>query len=119
MEGEHRSIAANGITLDVLEAGGGFPVILCHGFPELAYSWRHQVRALAAAGYRVIAPNQRGYDGSSKPVAIEAYDLDSLAGDVAGLMDALNIEKAVVIGHDWGSPVVWHTALPTRNGCKP
>jgi len=111
MDSARRQVQANGITLEVTEAGTGFPVILCHGFPELAYSWRHQVRALSAAGYRVIAPDQRGYGRSSKPEAIDAYDLDSLAADVVGLMDALGIEKAVVVGHDWGSPVVSHVAL--------
>lgn len=111
MQGERRIIPTNGITLEVTEAGQGFPVVLCHGFPELAYSWRHQVPALAGAGYRVIAPNQRGYGQSSRPEAMEAYDLDALAKDILGLLDALAIEKAVIVGHDWGSPVVSHVAL--------
>ena len=102
---------ADDVRLRVYQAGQGFPVVLLHGFPELAYSWRHQVPFLAEHGYRVITPDQRGYGGSSRPEAIEAYDLDSLAGDVASLIDALGEEQAVVIGHDWGSPVAWHTAL--------
>lgn len=108
---ETRQIATNGITLAVTEAGAGFPVLLCHGFPELAYSWRHQLPALAAAGYHAIAPDQRGYGGSSRPEAVEAYDLDSLVADLVGLLDALGEEKAVIVGHDWGGPVVWHMAL--------
>lgn len=111
MDGKVSFVETNGVTLEVTEAGSGFPVILCHGFPELAYSWRHQVPALAEAGYRVIAPNQRGYGRSSRPGAIEAYNLDSLAGDIVGLMETLGLERAVVVGHDWGSPVVSHVAL--------
>ncbi|OAI39898.1 hypothetical protein AYO38_06650 [bacterium SCGC AG-212-C10] len=106
-----RDIDTNGVTLRVLEAGSGFPVVLLHGYPELAYSWRHQIPALAEAGYHVIVPDQRGYGGSSRPEEIEAYDLDTLAADVAGLLDALGEAKAVVIGHDWGAPVAWHFAL--------
>jgi pimeloyl-ACP methyl ester carboxylesterase len=104
-------IATNGVRLRVIEAGEGFPVVLCHGFPELAYSWRHQIEALSQAGYHVIAPDQRGYGGSSRPEAVEAYDLDALAADVVGLLDALSLPEAVLVGHDWGSPVVWHAAL--------
>ncbi|MBI5947062.1 MAG: alpha/beta hydrolase [Chloroflexi bacterium] len=106
-----RFIETNGVRLHVAEAGTGFPVILCHGFPELSYSWRHQIPVLAAAGYHVLAPDQRGYGESSRPATVEAYDLDSLAGDLVGLLHAIGEEKAVVIGHDWGSPVVWHAAL--------
>jgi len=106
-----RIIEANGQRLRCFEAGSGFPVILCHGFPELAYSWRHQFAPLAEAGFHVIAPDQRGYGGSSGPEAIEAYDLDSLAGDIMGILDALGEPRAVLIGHDWGAPVVWHAAL--------
>ncbi|MBA4180640.1 MAG: epoxide hydrolase [Anaerolinea sp.] len=108
---ERLLIPTNGAEIETFVAGSGPAIVLCHGFPELAYSWRHQVPALVDAGYRVILPNQRGYGGSSRPEAVEAYDLDSLAGDVAGLLDALDERQAVLIGHDWGAPVVWHAAL--------
>lgn len=102
---------APGIELEVFEAGSGPPVVLLHGFPELAYSWRHQVGPLVAAGYRVIVPNQRGYGASSSPAEVEAFDLESLAADVAALIRRAGDSPAVVIGHDWGAPVAWHTAL--------
>lgn len=108
---ERKIVRTAGAELEVWDAGAGPAVVLLHGFPELAYSWRHQVHALAAAGFRVIAPNQRGYGQSSRPHDIEAYDIDALASDVVGLMDALGVEQGVVIGHDWGAPVAWHTAL--------
>ncbi len=106
-----RTVATNGVELHVLEAGEGFPVVLAHGFPELAYSWRHQIPALAAAGYRVIAPDQRGYGRSSRPEAIEDYDIVHLTGDLLGLLDELGEERAVFVGHDWGSMVVWQMSL--------
>lgn len=99
-----------GIALSVYDVGSGPAVLLCHGFPELAYSWRHQIAALAAAGFRVIAPDQRGYGGSDAPESIEAYDLEHLTGDLIGLLDALGVERAIVAGHDWGGFVSW--ALP-------
>ncbi|OBK20973.1 epoxide hydrolase [Mycobacterium asiaticum] len=99
--------------LRVVEAGDrGAPVVLlCHGFPELAYSWRHQIPALADAGYHVLAPDQRGYGGSSQPKAIEAYDMHHLTGDLVGLLDDVGAERAVWIGHDWGAMVVWNAPL--------
>jgi pimeloyl-ACP methyl ester carboxylesterase len=106
-----RMVSTNGVRLSVTEAGSGYPVVLCHGFPELAYSWRHQLRALAAAGYHAMAPDQRGYGGSERPKAVESYDIEALAGDVIRLLDAVGEKAAVLIGHDWGSPVVWHAAL--------
>jgi pimeloyl-ACP methyl ester carboxylesterase len=106
-----RVIEANGIRLSVTEAGEGPAVVLCHGFPELAYSWRHQLPALAAAGFRAIAPDQRGYGGSARPEAVEAYDIHHLTGDLVGLLDALGLERAVFVGHDWGGIVVWMMAL--------
>lgn len=109
--GPHRRVRANGIDLAIWEAGEGFPVVLCHGFPELAYSWRHQLPALAAAGYHAIAPDQRGYGLSSRPADVAAYDAAHLTGDLAGLLDALGLERAVFCGHDWGGIVVWHMAL--------
>ena len=99
-----------GITLSVHEAGEGPAVVLCHGFPELAYSWRHQIGALADAGFRAIAPDQRGYGESDRPEKIEDYDLGRLTADMAGLLDALGIERAVFAGHDWGGFVAW--AMP-------
>jgi pimeloyl-ACP methyl ester carboxylesterase len=98
------------VTLSVHEAGEGPAVVLCHGFPELAYSWRHQVSALADAGFRAIAPDQRGYGGSSIPEKIEDYDVEHLSGDMVALLDALDIDKAVFVGHDWGGFVAW--AMP-------
>jgi pimeloyl-ACP methyl ester carboxylesterase len=104
-------VTANGIRLAVYEEGQGFPVLLCHGFPELAYSWRHQLPALAAAGFRAIAPDQRGYGRSERPQPVEAYGIHSLCGDLVGLLDALDLERAVFCGHDWGGLVVWSAAL--------
>lgn len=104
-------IQTNGINMEVFEQGEGYPVILAHGFPELAFSWRFQMPVLADAGYRAIAPNQRGYGETDKPNAIEAYDIRHLCGDMAGLMDAFGLEKAIFVGHDWGGPVVWNMPL--------
>ncbi|WP_431233990.1 alpha/beta fold hydrolase [Mycolicibacterium psychrotolerans] len=104
------------VRLRVLEAGdrGAPVVVLAHGFPELAYSWRHQIPVLADAGYHVLAPDQRGYGGSSAPEAVEAYDIHHLTGDLVALLDSEvggGAAQAVFIGHDWGAMVVWHTAL--------
>ena len=108
---QHRFAEANGIRIHYVEQGQGFPVILLHGFPELWYSWRHQIPALAAAGLRAIAPDLRGYGETDKPDALEEYDIEQLAGDLTGLMDALGIDKAVVAGHDWGGLIAWPAAL--------
>jgi pimeloyl-ACP methyl ester carboxylesterase len=110
-EPSHRTIATNGVELHVTEAGEGPLVVLAHGFPELAYSWRHQIPALAAAGYHVVAPDQRGYGRSSRPDAIEAYDIHHLTADLLGVLDALGEQQAVFVGHDWGSFVVSHQAV--------
>lgn len=99
-----------GIELSVAEAGSGPAVVLCHGFPELAFSWRHQIAPLAAAGYRVIVPDMRGYGDSSVPEPIEDYDVLSLCGDMTGLLDALGEQSAIFIGHDWGAFLVWQMA---------
>ena len=106
---EPRMIRTNGIDMAVYEMGpkDGLPVVLCHGFPELAYSWRHQLPALAKAGYRAIAPDQRGYGRTSRPEAVADYDMPHLTGDLTGLLDALGLKKAVFAGHDWGGIVVW------------
>ncbi|WP_217696716.1 alpha/beta fold hydrolase [Mycobacterium sp. GA-1841] len=108
-----RLVETNGVTLKVTEAGerGNPVVVLAHGFPELAYSWRHQIPALAAAGYHVLAPDQRGYGGSSRPDGIEAYNIMALTADIAGLLDDVGAEKAVLVGHDWGSPVATNFPL--------
>ena len=108
---KHRGDTVRPITLSCHEAGEGPAVVLCHGFPELAYSWRHQFPALLGAGFRAIAADGRGYGGSDAPEEVEAYDLESLCGDLVGLLDALEIERAVLVGHDWGGILVW--AMPT------
>ncbi len=95
------------ITLSTHELGSGPAVVFCHGFPDLAYGWRHQLPAVAAAGFRAIAPDQRGYGGSSAPPAVADYGLTELCGDLVGLLDALEIERAIFVGHDWGGFVVW------------
>ena len=97
------SVDGQQVDLHLLEAGDQGPlVVLAHGFPELAWSWRHQLPALAAAGYRVVAPDQRGYGGSTRPEAVEDYDILHLTGDLIGLLDELGEDKAIFIGHDWG-----------------
>ncbi len=106
-----RFVDTNGIRMAVYEQGKGTPVVFSHGFPELAYSWRDQIPALARAGFRAIAPDQRGYGKTSCPEDIAAYDIHHLCGDLAGLLDALEIDKAVFCGHDWGGLVVWQMAL--------
>jgi pimeloyl-ACP methyl ester carboxylesterase len=105
------TISTNGIDMHIVEAGEGPPVVLCHGFPELSYSWRHQLPALAAAGYRAVAPDQRGYGRTSRPEEPEAYDILHLTDDLLGLLDALGEDQATFVGHDWGSIVVWNLAL--------
>ena len=110
-EFKHQFVQTNGIRMHTAEAGTGYPVVLCHGFPELWFSWRHQLNALAAAGFRAIAPDQRGYGETDAPAAIEAYTQKQLVGDLVGMLDALGIEKAVVVGHDWGGAVAWNAAM--------
>jgi pimeloyl-ACP methyl ester carboxylesterase len=107
----HRIVPANGIDMHIAEEGAGPPVVLCHGFPELWYSWRHQIPALAGAGYHVIAVDMRGYGDTSAPPDVEAYDVLELGADLVGLLDALGEEQAVFVGHDWGADVVWKLAL--------
>jgi len=109
----HLNLQTNGITLHVVEAGpeNGQLVILLHGFPEFWYGWRYQIEALAAAGFRVLAPDQRGYNLSDKPKSVRDYNLDQLAADVVGLIDAAGREKAFLVGHDWGGAAAWWTAV--------
>jgi pimeloyl-ACP methyl ester carboxylesterase len=108
---EHREIDANGVRLHVAMQGRGPAVLLCHGFPESWYSYRHQLPALAEAGLLALAPDMRGYGRSERPEASDQYTLMHLVGDMMGLLDALSIESAVIVGHDWGAPVAWHAAL--------
>jgi pimeloyl-ACP methyl ester carboxylesterase len=105
-----RQVATNGISLNVVEHGEGPLVVFCHGFPELGFSWRHQVVALAGAGYRTLTPDLRGYGGSSRPSAIEDYDILTLCADLTGLLDEAGADDAVFVGHDWGAGVVWQLA---------
>ena len=108
---ESTRIATNGIELSTHIMGDGDPIILCHGFPEIAYSWRHQLPALAAAGYQAIAPNQRGYAGSSQPPNVTDYDIFHLIDDLCGLLDRFGQEQALFVGHDWGALLLWQMAL--------
>lgn len=111
----HRFVDVGGFNVHIAEAGAGTGplVVLLHGFPECWYSWRHQIIALAAAGYHVVAPDQRGYGRTGEPPkpGVESYSMLHLVGDVIGLIDAIGADQAVVAGHDWGAPVAWNTAL--------
>jgi pimeloyl-ACP methyl ester carboxylesterase len=107
----HRTVDANGIRLHFAEQGEGPLVVLCHGFPESWYSWRHQLPALSAAGFHAVAVDMRGYGQSDRPQAIDQYTLLHLVGDMVGLLDALGVQQAAIAGHDWGAPVAWHAAL--------
>jgi pimeloyl-ACP methyl ester carboxylesterase len=113
VEVEHVFVDAGEIRMHAAVAGpvDGRAVLLCHGFPESWYSWRHQLQALAAAGYRVIAPDQRGYGQTDAPPEVRSYSQVHLVGDLVGLLDGLGIGSATVVGHDWGAPVAWHAAL--------
>jgi pimeloyl-ACP methyl ester carboxylesterase len=106
-----QQIETNGIRLRTVVEGKGPLVILLHGWPQCWYLWRHQIDPLVAAGFQVAVPDQRGYGGSDKPAEIEAYNIIELTNDVVGIADALGHERFIVVGHDWGAPVAWHTAL--------
>ncbi|HEY7311639.1 MAG TPA: alpha/beta hydrolase [Gemmataceae bacterium] len=108
---QHRETSVNGIRLHYVEAGSGPLVVLLHGFPEFWYSWRHQIPALAAAGFRVLAPDLRGYNLSDKPPGVSAYRVEVLLEDVAGLIHRVGEEKASIAGHDWGGVLVWFFAM--------
>ena len=108
---QSRTVQTATIAQHVWEAGSGPLVIFCHGFPELGWSWRHQVEALAKAGFRAVAPDMRGYGGTDAPDGVEAYTIFNLVGDMVALVQALGETRAVVVGHDWGAPVAWHCAL--------
>ena len=107
----HRTIATNGIDMHIAEAGSGPLVVLCHGFPESWYSWRHQLSTVADAGYHVVAPDQRGYGQTDAPAEVDEYTQFHLVGDIVGLVQALGERQAVIVGHDWGAPVAWNAAL--------
>jgi pimeloyl-ACP methyl ester carboxylesterase len=106
-----RTISANGIDIFLLEQGEGPLVVLCHGWPELSYSWRHQIPALAAAGFHVAAPDMRGFGRTGAPADINAYSIFDQVGDMVALVAALGEKRAIIVGHDWGAPVAWHAAL--------
>ncbi|MDH3265745.1 MAG: alpha/beta hydrolase [Gammaproteobacteria bacterium] len=108
---EPQFIETNSIRMAVYEQGEGPAIFLLHGFPELAYSWRHQLPALAAAGYRAIAPDQRGYGNTTAPPNVSDYRVEELIADVHGLLDALDLESATFIGHDWGAILLWYMAI--------
>ena len=110
-EPSQRIVETNGIHLNIAEQGSGPLVLLCHGFPESWYSWRHQLSALAAAGFHAVAPDMRGYGESDRPDAIDQYTILHLVGDLVGLLDALDAATSVIIGHDWGATVAWQAAL--------
>ncbi|WP_305038990.1 alpha/beta fold hydrolase [Fulvivirga ligni] len=114
-------ISVNDVELEVFEAGqqnAGNPIVLCHGWPEHAFSWRYQVPALVDAGYHVIVPNQRGYGNSSQPEEVTAYDIKHLTGDLVALLDHYGYKDATFVGHDWGAMVTWGLALLHPNRVK-
>ena len=106
-----RTIPVNGMDMFLLELGEGPLVVLCHGWPELSYSWRHQIPALAAAGFHVVAPDMRGFGRTTAPSEVEAYTIIHNVGDMVALVAALGETRAVIVGHDWGAPVAWHAAM--------
>lgn len=106
----HQHIQSNGITMHIAEAGEGPLVVLLHGFPEVWYSWRHQLHALAAAGYHAVAPDLRGYGETDAPQSIESYSLLNMTADIIGLLDALGEQRAVIVGNDWGMNIAWWCA---------
>lgn len=110
-DARHRTVEANGIRMHLAEQGEGPVVLLCHGFPETGYSWRHQLAALAEAGYRAVAPDLRGYGGTDRPAEVDRYTLLHLVGDVVALLDALGAPRAVIVGNDWGATLAWQAAL--------
>jgi len=110
-EVRHREVVTNGIRMHIAESGAGPLVVLCHGFPESWYSWRHQLHGVAEAGFHAVAPDMRGYGQTQRPEEIDQYTLLHLIGDIIGLLDTLGAETAVIVGHDWGAPVAWHAAL--------
>jgi pimeloyl-ACP methyl ester carboxylesterase len=111
-----KRLRVDGVELHTIDEGQGDPVLLLHGFPDSSRLWRHQIPALVAAGYRVLAPDQRGFGDSDKPPAVEQYQIQCLLGDVAGLLDQAGVDRAHVVGHDWGAFIAWGLAsfMPAR-----
>jgi pimeloyl-ACP methyl ester carboxylesterase len=109
-EPTQRLIETNGIHLNIAEQGSGPLLLFCHGFPESWYSWRHQIAALAAAGFHAVAPDMRGYGKSDRPEPIDQYTMLHLLGDLVGLLDALQAPTAIIVGHDWGAAIAWQAA---------
>ncbi len=107
----HRFVEANGLRIHLAEQGTGPLVLLCHGFPELWYSWRYQLPALAQAGYHAVAPDLRGYGQTDQPTALEMYTMLHLVGDLVGVLNVLNEQQAILVGHDWGGVLAWQAAL--------
>ncbi|MGB3165722.1 MAG: alpha/beta hydrolase, partial [Alteraurantiacibacter sp.] len=107
----YRDVEANGLRMRIADQGTGPLVLLCHGFPESAYAWRNQIMALSAQGYRVVAPDLRGFGGTDVPEAVEAYALQTLVGDMIALLDVLGVATAVIVGNDWGATLAWQAAL--------
>jgi soluble epoxide hydrolase / lipid-phosphate phosphatase len=112
----HRSILANGIRMHLAEAGEGFPIVMCHGWPELWFSWRHQLRALSAAGFRAIAPDMRGYGETDAPADPAQYRTSVICADIRGILDGLGLERAVIVGHDWAGTTFGSSASASPRG---
>jgi pimeloyl-ACP methyl ester carboxylesterase len=108
---QHRHVRLNAIDVHIAEQGEGPLVLLLHGFPETWFSWRHQIEPIAAAGYHVVVPDQRGYGTTDRPDGVDQYSIFHLVGDVVSLIRELGQDRAVVVGHDWGSMIAWNTAL--------
>ena len=108
---QHRSLTVNGINMHIMEQGCGPLAICCHGWPELGYSWRHQIPALAQAGFRVVVPDMRGFGKTEAPPEISQYTILHMVGDIVALVQALGERQAIIVGHDWGAPVAWHCAM--------
>lgn len=114
----HRSVQANGINVHIAEQGSGDPVIMCHGFPGLWFNWRHQIPAVAEAGWHAVALDMRGYGTTDAPDDFNAYDRETVTADLIGVLDALEAEQGVFIGHDFGAPVVWDLAMRYKDRVK-
>lgn len=108
-------IRTNGINMHVTEQGDGPLILLCHGFPETSYSWRHQLAPLAIAGYTAVAPDMRGYGKTDNPDNVEAFSIEALVADMVGLLDAYGAENAIIVGNEWGATVAWQTVLRHPN----
>jgi epoxide hydrolase A/B len=111
----HDDVDANGISIHTVSVGEGPLVLFCHGFPESWYSWRHQLQVVADAGFRAVAMDMRGYGRTTAPEDVGAYSMSDLVGDAVGVVAALGADEAVVVGHDWGAPVAWYSALMPRS----